>query len=165
MLNFLPPLLTLEDVDYDPNRLIMEAYRIFRKDFIDNKPYFHATPIKLAQGIGNDGKENTFWHIISGTDKKNNNFKDPNPNRIKYIRWISPIIANSNNNEILCFEKNIKKKKRILLWYKNEDYLVVLERRNNYIILWTAYPIEYPNLRNDLIKDYNNYIKAKGTSC
>ena len=47
-------------------------------------------------------------------------------------------------------------------FYKKEelkDYLVILARRRGYILLWTAYPIKYDNMKRKLLKEYEQCKK------
>ena len=40
-------------------------------------------------------------------------------------------------------------------------YLVVLEIRQEYALLWTAYPIERQHTEEKLLKEYEDYKKAR----
>ena len=42
-----------------------------------------------------------------------------------------------------------------------EKYLVVLEIRQEYALLWTAYPIERQHTEEKLLKEYEDYKKAR----
>ena len=41
------------------------------------------------------------------------------------------------------------------------EYLVVLEIRQDYALLWTAYPIERQHTKEKLLKEYEGYKKAR----
>jgi hypothetical protein len=48
---------------------------------------------------------------------------------------------------------------RICICYGNWEYLVVLTKRKNFILPWTAYPIGYNSDKRKLEKDYNAFHK------
>lgn len=50
--------------------------------------------------------------------------------------------------------------RRILLWFEEYEYLVVLAERNGYCLLWTAYPVTRDHGKRKLLKEYTLY-KAK----
>jgi hypothetical protein len=64
--------------------------------------------------------------------------------------WRGTIWENRRSNET-----------RILLFFEPENYLVVLAKRKNYILPWTAYLVDIPHMRRTLLKEYNEYIKSE----
>lgn len=82
------------------------------------------------------GKSESFWHIIGGKDNI------PEPKRCERIRWARAIIEHSDSVEVLVFPERRGRIKSMLLWLKEESYLVVLEERKKYFILRTAYVVE-----------------------
>lgn len=102
-------------------------------------------------------KPATFWHIISeGKDEPN---RMPNLRRYERIKWPFHLITHCANAcpELLIWENTRKSHTNVLIFCPRLDYLVVLTKRNGYLLLWTAYPITYKNQRNKLMKEYREY--------
>lgn len=71
------------------------------------------------------------------------------------------MIDNINHPYLKVWENERKGKKRMLIYHEDEDYLVVLDVRDSYSLLWTAYPIERNHTREKLMKEYEAYEKSK----
>lgn len=109
-----------------------------------------------------NGKEATFWHLISeGCAEKE---KLPEMRRCERIGWPRPIIEYSNDESIKIWENTRRNETRVCLCYGDWEYLVVLAKRNNYILPWTAYPITRGHTRMKLINEYRDYIKQTKTA-
>ena len=52
-------------------------------------------------------------------------------------------------------------KKRVLFYNEEKNYLVVLEDREIYYILWTAYPVGYESRKEKLLKEYKKATYKK----
>ena len=55
------------------------------------------------------------------------------------------------------WEKPYKNNQRIHLLFEEERYIVVLERRENYVLLITAFYIEYDHTLENKVKEYQEY--------
>jgi len=103
------------------------------------------------------GKIGTFWHIISsGKDEQS---KEPETDRCVKIKWIRFMIENSNSLYVWENERNTKKgmKQRICISDLNFDYVVILEERSPYVLLWTAYPLIYKHSKQKARREYDLY--------
>lgn len=103
------------------------------------------------------GKSESFWHIIGGKDNI------PEPKRCERIRWARAIIEHSDDTEVLVFPERRGRIKSMLLWLKEESYLVVLEERRKYFILRTAYVVEYTHKIAALEKLYLQSLQPETT--
>lgn len=69
--------------------------------------------------------------------------------------------------DLLVWEKVESKKgvkNRIICYSTRDDYVIVLERRNDGdIYLVTGYPVEFRHRKDMLMKQYNNYIRKNKT--
>jgi hypothetical protein len=104
------------------------------------------------------GKSATFWHIItSGREEQN---RIPDLRRCERILWPSYILESciDNCDKILIWENKRKNDKRILIWCKTVEYLIVLAKRKDYVIFWTAYPVINKHTQCKLQKEYDHYI-------
>jgi hypothetical protein len=53
---------------------------------------------------------------------------------------------------------------RVHFLFEEERYLVIIEKRENYNLLITAYYLEYNNALEKQLKHYNQFKKAKDAS-
>ncbi len=160
--NWLPPLVLFTDFDGNWEVYEEELYRFFSRDFIDSKPFYDGKNVGLLHRPSFDGKDGTFWHIIS--DGKIEEDRLPNLRRCGCIRWPRPIIENSKDNQIKVWEKRKGGKRKVLLWLEDSDYLVILLMRPTHMLFLSSYPIEYPHTKRRLIKEYNHWKKVSTAS-
>ncbi len=85
------------------------------------------------------------------------------PQRLDNIEFIKDFLTQSN---MKIWKKNIGtkngRKDRILFLDDINNYIVILDERNTYYMLWTAYPIETTKRKNNLLREYstsNSIIK------
>ncbi|HCT84789.1 MAG TPA: hypothetical protein DF296_06280 [Candidatus Margulisbacteria bacterium] len=134
-------------------------YTIFTKDFIDTSPIFRGIKLALKKHPKKDDKEATFWHLITcGSDEQSRTIDLP---RCSKLPWVMPTIDNEARPEIKIWENIRKNETRIVLWIEAKDYVVVLAKRNGYILPWTAYPITYKHTKEKLEKEYLQYTMQK----
>jgi hypothetical protein len=164
MIDWLPPLEILDQHERNWNRFLDAIYKIFRQDFVDDSPVFRGIRIGLKKHPVSQGKEATFWHIISEGDSEEN--RKPDLRRCERIRWPRVIIEHAGHMDLKVWQNQRKGEDRILLFLEKENYLVVLAKRKTYILLWTAYLITEEHNRRKLIKEYEAcHKKAGATSC
>ncbi len=158
----LPCLIKLNDYGGNWDNYLDIIYQVFVNDFIKNKPQFQNQKLRLKRHPLLENKEATFWHFISKgyTEKE----RTPDMRRCERIGWPRPIIENYKNSNIKVWENVRKKETRICLCYGNWEYLVVLSKRKNYILPWTAYPITKAHTRRKIINEYDKYIKQTKTA-
>jgi hypothetical protein len=155
---WLPELLYLRDYDRDWERYLQAVYSAFCTDFINGAPDFRGLRIALKRHPLTDGKEATFWHLIS--EGKTEEERLPDLRRCERIRWPRPIISHDTDPLIKVWENERNGEPRICLWLENQEYLVVLARRKGYILLWTAYLVTQDHQKRKLQKEYEAYKKA-----
>lgn len=158
MIDWLPDLLLLETYD-SKDKYIEVLYEYFHLDFIVRAPMFRGTKISLKKyPLSEDGKEATFWHLITEGHIERNRILDIR--RCERIRWPRPIIENCELNEIKIWKNKRKGENRICIWFENAEYLVILAERKGYTLLWTAYPVIMEHRKKKLNKEYEEYLKA-----
>lgn len=155
---WLPALVLLEDYRGDAEKYIKVIYKIFRQEFIENPPNYKNQRVGITKQPFYDGKEAGFWHLIQ--EGKVEIDRLPDIRRFERIKWPRAIIINERDIRIKVWENKRGNKKFICLWIECADYLLVLAKRKGYVLLWTGYPITYPNRKNDLQKEYEEYTKA-----
>ncbi|QJB42956.1 hypothetical protein [Dolichospermum flos-aquae] len=155
---WLPPLVLLNDYGGNSEAYLEAVYTIFKGDFIDSKPSFKGIRFGLKRYPLLQDKEATFWHITSEGSQETERI--PDFRRCERIRWLRPIIENSEDPAIKVWENDRKGNKRICLWLDSEDYLVILDKRDRYVLLWTAYLVTQPHRQRKLQKEYEAYKMA-----
>ncbi len=155
-----PPLILMADFGGHWETFIEKVYEAFKKDFVDSKPIYKGQRLGLKKYPISQGKEVTFWHMTStGSDEAS---RTPDLRRCERIKWPKPIIE-LEADLILSWVSIKKGERRIHLWYQQEDYLVVLAQRKNYIIPWTAFLIEQGHTKRKLQREYERSLETEGS--
>ncbi len=139
-------------------------YEIFREDFIKSCPIFENKKVNIRKEPIEFGKEEAFFHITCQDYSKNGN-RNPDLRRCERIRWVRKFIEEYKCDSTLCNDCNGIKlwvepyhsRSRIHILLEEEKYMVVLERRKNYILLITAFYFEWENALKKKLKKYNMY--------
>lgn len=159
MPEWLPPLMLLSDYQGNWEIYIQALYKHFHHDFITRHLLFQGIKISLKRYPLEQGKEATFWHLIS--EGKVESERIPDLRRCERIRWPRPIIENSTDVMIKCWKNQRKGETRVCIWLEEEDYLVILAERKGYLLLWTAYLVTENHQKRKLQKEYENYYNPK----
>jgi hypothetical protein len=142
--DWLPPLMEFNDYGGDWESYLTAIYAAFRTDFIASSPFFRGRRLGLKRHPVIQGKEATFWHLISEGKVEEN--RTPDFRRCERIRWPKPVIEHESEPEILVWiEPRGSNDDRIHIYLTAERYLVVLADRGSYILPWTAYYIQHEN--------------------
>lgn len=156
--SWLPDLVRLQDSDGDWSRYVEDIYRHFQADFVHSKPSWPRRRWAVKRHPVYKGKEATFWHIISdGADESE---RTPDLRRCECIRWPRPIIDEARSDRIKLWRNKRGKNKRIVLATKDFSYVVILEDRAEFVMLWTAYTVERSHRRSKLEREYESYQKS-----
>lgn len=155
--DWLPELVLFSSAKGNWNRYVEIIYAHYKTDFIDSKPTFQGTELSIKRYPPSNGKEHTFWHIVQ--EGKIEEERTPGLRRCERIRWPRPIIENSSDTKIKIWKNRRRNKIRVLIRFQNEkdDYLVVIEERNKYLLFITAYPVDRTHTRGKLDKEYVKY--------
>jgi len=155
----LPDLIELEG---DWQNYIKKVYAIFKKDFIDRKLLYNGLHVGMKKHPLVDGKEYTFYHITHEGNIENE--RTPDLRRCERIGWARPVIENGNKWSLKIWTQKRNGKTRICIWLELEnepDYIVILDFRKTYYMLWTAFTLQYDHEKRKREKEYQEYIKAK----
>lgn len=156
----LPPLILLEDFGNDWHAYLEAIYRIFFQDFITSTPRVENKRFAMKRHPIIEGKEATFWHIISEGTIENERL--PDLRRCERIRWPRPMIEAITTGYVKYWKNMRGKEERIVIALEDFSYVVVLADRGDYILLWTAYCVEQEHTRRKLKNEFTNYWKEKG---
>lgn len=157
----LPMRLTYDMFNENLAQYIKALYNIFKKDFIDNKPSFQGKPVDIIHEQFFQGKERSFWHIISSGQEDVT--RELDSDRCSRLPWVRPFIDENGSCDnyrfwIKWFDKT--KKDRYYIWCTAVNYMVILEDRNTHFKLITAYKVMNYNV-NRYMKEYISFIKTK----
>jgi hypothetical protein len=155
--DWLPPLVLFESYSGNWNNYIEALYSFFKEDFIESRPEFMKRTIQVKRSPLYQNKASTFWHITSEGEEEEKRI--PDMRRCERIRWPRPIIEHCPSELVRCWPNKRGQEKRIVLWFFNEDYVIVLADREKYVLLWTAYMVSYEHTKNKLAKEYEEYQK------
>lgn len=154
----LPPLIKYDDFQSDED-FLNTLYEYFRQDFIVNKPKYKNVPLRLKRMPIRHNREATFYHITTkGKDEESRQIDIP---RAERIRWIKPIIE-SNDKTLMIWENFRKKEENVLILHEKENFLIVLRKRRNGLMFWTAYYVD-ECYKKKLINEHNKYHKKLKT--
>ena len=167
---WLPRLEEFDDYDGNWGKYETVLYKIFKSDFIDTKPKFEGKAVNIRKHPMFADKEEAFIHITH-QDYNKDGERLPDFRRCERIRWIRGFIENYNCDSSKCeecdgvkiWEESAPKGscKRIHILLKEERFVVVLERRECYFLLITAFYFEHDHALNKKVKQYENYRKQK----
>lgn len=141
-------------------------YKVFKKDFIDTKPSFMDKLVGIRKHPMESNKEQTFFHITS-QDYAKDGERVPDMRRCERIRWVRSFIEEYDCDPYQCVDCNgvnvweeDKQPKwggpRIHLLLEDERFMVVLERRNTYFLLVTAFYFEQDHSLRKKLQQYKN---------
>jgi len=157
----LPDLILLSDFNGNWHSYIEAVYQIFQNDFFEHKPRFRGTCLRLKRHPVQNGKEYTFYHIThAGHDEHN---RVPDLRRCERIRWAKPSIENCDRWRLKVWPQKRRGEDRICIWLEVEndlDYCVILNWRKGYLLLWTAFTLEYVHEKKKKLKEYEAWLKT-----
>jgi len=151
---WLPSLVLLQEYDGDWKQYIEAVYDYFKSDFITSRTRFGHRAIRLKRYPLLGGKEATFWHITSEGETENQRI--PDLRRCERIRWPRPIIEHYTDEVIRYWTNERRHERRIVLWFYEQDYVVVLADRKKYVLLWTTYMVSYKHTKEKLWREYED---------
>jgi hypothetical protein len=147
----------------------MAVEEAFKNDFIRTIAYFRDTKIGIKKyPLEANGESSTFWHITSYT-VGNIGGKEQRrrcPRRCERIKWPRAIFEN-NSDVIKIWRENTQGKRRIIFYFRlsainsmEHDYIVVLDDRKKYFLLWTTYCFNNQLKAESFIKRFERAKKA-----
>ena len=156
--DWLPLLVRLLEFDGNWDKYLKALYGFYKKDFVDGKPSFRGMRLGIKRHPVIQGREATFWHLIS--EGRIEDERLPDLRRCERIRWPRPIIESCDVRMVKVWENVRRGEKRICLWLEDHEYLVILAVRRGYVLLWTAYPVKESHRKAKLRKEYEGWRKA-----
>ena len=126
------------------------CYQTFATDFLHSRPTFQGRPLQLRIYLNGatppNGKEGTFWHLMSeGIDEET---RTPDPARCERMGWIRAMLDHlrSNGPDVRVWSQSRHGKTNYGVALSTFEYLVFLGERPNgrttYTLPLTAYCVE-----------------------
>lgn len=147
-------------------------YKCFRQDFVLSKPRFGNKRVNLKRHPEVKDKEATFWHFIQEAEDsktpKSEEARLPSFRRCERISWPKPVMEefsemNHENGRIVWWKTERQsfrgKVKRYVLALPDFSYVVIIDDREDYVLPWTQFPVEYSTQREKLRKEFKAYWK------
>lgn len=140
-------------------------YSIFYNDFIKTHPCFDNKKVNVRHHPKEYGKEEAFFHLTCQDYLKDCD-RVPDFRRCERIRWVRKFIENYDCAEgceecsgIKVWDKPFKNNYRTHILFEEEKYIVVLEKRDNYCLLITAFYFNRNHTLEKKLKEYRKYSK------
>jgi hypothetical protein len=126
-----------------------ELHDYYHRDFVRGGLVLDGRRVSLKRYPEMDGLPATFWHIISSGEER-----VPDLRRCERIRWPAEIIRRASDASCVCRwdERNHPRGHRVCLALPDFSYLVVLDDRESYVLMWTAFCVEQPHRRAKLAR-------------
>ncbi len=156
--DWLPGLVLLEQFGGNWEEYVQAVYQYLKSDFITSRPDFESKKVGLRREPLYLGKEFGFWHCTSEGGKEDE--RTPDIRRCERIRWPKPVVLHADDKRIRWWKNKRGSDNRVVLWFYDKDYVVILSDRKNYFLLWTTYLVKYEHTKNKLMKEFEEYWKG-----
>jgi hypothetical protein len=137
-----------------------ELHRIFLAEIAGAALQFRGVRVSCRRYPVVGGRSASFWHLVQeGSAEKD---RTPDLRRCERIRWVRWVIENATTHpEIDEWQNTRGTEVNTLLWYR-EQYLVVLAKRDGYLLLKTAYCTEKSGRIRQLRKERDAFPQRGG---
>lgn len=136
-------------------------WMLFLQAYESGELQFQNTPIRMKHYPPTFSAKTGFYHLIcENYQHQDEDSRKPNFRRCERLLWAKTILSYCQNDcpHLLVWENIRHSKHNIILFCPELDYVVVLtKRKKGYLLLTTAYPIDHPHRREDLLFEYKKY--------
>lgn len=150
--------------DGDWSRYLSDCYSLYSHDFLENVPRWPIDGKRFAikrQPLV-DGQCHTFWHIV--TEGEDEESRVPVIDRCAKATWPRAILdefavtyPNPSSARIVWWLEQRRGEDRYHIALADFSYIVVVADRGNYVLLWTAFPIDRDHQRRRRQSAYETY--------
>jgi hypothetical protein len=157
--DWLPALVELQTYGGDWHAYVEVLYGLFRQDFVESTPTYPGRRWAVKRHPEFQGKEATFWHIISEGDKEAERI--PDLRRCERIRWPRCMIDSCATTRVRLWKQERRGETRIAIATPGFEYLVILADRGTYVLLWTAFAVDRAHQRRKYEREYLQWQRAQ----
>lgn len=161
--NSLPEKICLEDYGGNYKAYIDAVYEIFEWDFIIRKAVFGSHELKMKYHPAFQNRAYTFYHMTHKGDIETD--REPDLRRCECMPWARPTIENAEVWRLKFWRQTRQRSKNrvcIALETEEETYFVILEVRETYVLLWTAFLSEYRHQTQKKLKEFEEWKRGEG---
>lgn len=139
-------------------------YAEFKRDFVTQEFVFKGIKVKIilhhSRVEGYEKYPETFVHLI--TRKGQRNIRVFDRHRANKIHWIRCILENYTDDEIIYFEyPESDQGIREYYWFKEGDFIVILERVTPHYVIVTSFHVDNARQRKYYQERETWYKKSK----
>jgi len=151
--DWLPPLVRLDDYGGDWERYEEALYEAFRADFTNSQCYLGSQRVAYRKRPPVRGRANTFWHLIStGLPGK---ARTRDRSRCERIRWPRALIDAYPGPNVKAWRVQRGGDTNLAIAPGDFSYVVILQQRRGYVLLVTAYPVEWERRRRQMERQWD----------
>lgn len=156
----LPELILLEQFNGDYKKYIDAIYLVFQTDFIKHKTKFRGEDLRFKWAPLFQNKPCTFYHLThKGEDEQN---REPDLRRCERLPWAKPVIENCDKWKLKIWPQERRGANRLCIWLELDDepdYFIILDVRDGYKLLWTAFVAQYSHEKKKKLREYEEWLK------
>lgn len=165
-LNKLPKIIELIEFGGNYRTYIDAVYEVFSEDFIKHKAFFGSKELKLKINPIFQYRAYTFYHMTHKGENEDERL--PDLRRCERIGWAKPCIENVAPWNLKFWRQSRQRSENrvcILLDVADDyDYFVVLEIRETYVLLWTAFVSLHTHETKKKLKEYTIWKAGMGAN-
>lgn len=154
----IPDLILLNEYGGDWDAYINAVYEQYLEGVVRNRVHFAGQIVTAKHDPSTDGKGYAFWHCVSErgeTDQEDD--RTIEIARCERVPWIRYFIEKAETDNRLKWHCEIRgTRNRYVIWSEEYAFAVILEQRNGYNLLWTAYNCKSGRIRK-FKKDHFEY--------
>lgn len=162
----LPCKIFLEDFGGNYQSYIDAVYEVFKADFILHKTTFGSHQLRLKFNPIFQDRAYTFYHMTHKGEQEDNRL--PDLRRCECMPWGRPTIENVEEWSLKFWRQSRQRSEnRVCICLENEDdvdYFVILEVRENYVLLWTAFVAERKHETAKKMREYEEWKSGEGAT-
>ena len=140
-----------------------QLWSLFLRTYEYNSLKFHDIPVRMKHYPPSFSPKTGFYHLTCENYlHQEEDSRKPNLRRCERLMWAKTIIESCSDScaSLLVWENTRHNKPNIVLFCPELDYVVILSKRSQgYYLLTTAYPVDHPHRMEDLLNEYQRYIK------
>lgn len=163
--DLLPDKICLEDYGGNYKAYIDAVYEVFERDFIRHKANFGSHKLTMKYHPAFQERAYTFYHMTHKGEIESE--REPDLRRCECMPWARPTVENTGKWNLKFWRQTRQRSKNrvcIALETEEETYFVILEVRETYVLLWTAFLSEYRHHSLKKLKEFEEWKQGEGGS-